>query len=184
LHLNRSDGTSNSKPLVVSCIGGNIMRKGIYYLVSAWKKLARHDAVLRIKTSRRELRKVPVIDEIIQSTANIEVIEGSVDIVQFYQSTDIFCLPSVDDGFGMVVAEALQFGIPVICSENVGASCLITSGKNGFVVPSRDSDAFAEALSKVLEDQNLLIQMKRNVVNQGVKQTNMAEELHKIYASL
>jgi hypothetical protein len=56
----------------------------------------------------------------------------------------VFVLPSLQDGFGMVVYEAAACGLPVIVSENVGAA--IRNGQDGFIVPIRDPAALAEKL--------------------------------------
>jgi glycosyltransferase involved in cell wall biosynthesis len=53
--------------------------------------------------------------------------------------------PSVEDGFALVVAEALACGLPVITTPNTGASDLIHPGENGEVVPIRDPQALAQA---------------------------------------
>ena len=66
------------------------------------------------------------------------------DLVKVYQSGSVFVLPSLQDGFGMVVYEAAACGLPVIISENVGAT--IRDGEDGFVVPIRNAEAIAEKL--------------------------------------
>lgn len=66
-------------------------------------------------------------------------------LVSLYQSASVFVLPSLQDGFGMVVYEAAACGVPVIVSENVGAS--VRDGEDGFVVPIRDAEAIAGKLA-------------------------------------
>jgi glycosyltransferase involved in cell wall biosynthesis len=61
-----------------------------------------------------------------------------------YRSGSVFVLPSVQDGFGMVVYEAAACGLPAIVTENVGAA--IQDGEQGFVVPIRNPAALAEKL--------------------------------------
>ncbi|WP_040373711.1 glycosyltransferase family 4 protein [Peribacillus psychrosaccharolyticus] len=56
------------------------------------------------------------------------------EIINLYRESDILVFPSLADGFGLSVLEALSFGIPVICSDNAGASDLIINGYNGYVV--------------------------------------------------
>jgi glycosyltransferase involved in cell wall biosynthesis len=65
-------------------------------------------------------------------------------LARVYQSASVLALPSIQDGFGMVVFEAGACGLPVVVSENVGAP--VRDGKDGFVVPIRDADAIAEKL--------------------------------------
>jgi glycosyltransferase involved in cell wall biosynthesis len=64
-----------------------------------------------------------------------------------YSECDVFCLPSAQDGFGVVVLEAMACGKPVIVSENVGAKDLVEDGKNGFIVPYGDARKLAESIS-------------------------------------
>lgn len=66
------------------------------------------------------------------------------ELVKVYQTGSVFVLPSLQDGFGMVVYEAAACGLPVIISENVGAA--VRDGEDGFVVPVRSAEAIAEKL--------------------------------------
>ena len=64
----------------------------------------------------------------------------------FYNQSSVFVLASVADGFGMVVAQAMACGLPVIVTENVGAKDLVIDGVNGFIVPVGRPDLIAERL--------------------------------------
>ncbi|MBM4425239.1 MAG: glycosyltransferase family 4 protein [Chloroflexi bacterium] len=66
------------------------------------------------------------------------------DLARVYHTGSVFVLPSLQDGFGMVVYEAAACGLPVIVSENVGAS--VRDGEDGFIVPIRSAEAIAEKL--------------------------------------
>jgi glycosyltransferase involved in cell wall biosynthesis len=66
------------------------------------------------------------------------------ELASIYRTGAVLVLPSIQDGFGMVVYEAAACGLPVIVSENVGAP--IVDGAHGFVVPIRDADAIAAKL--------------------------------------
>jgi glycosyltransferase involved in cell wall biosynthesis len=56
-------------------------------------------------------------------------------------------MPSLADSYGLVVSEAMAAGLPVIVSENTGMSDFITDGREGYIVPIRDSDKIAERLT-------------------------------------
>lgn len=56
------------------------------------------------------------------------------ELKKYFKASDIFIFPSIYDQFGYVVLEALASGLPVICSENSGASSLIKNNKNGFII--------------------------------------------------
>jgi UDP-glucose:(heptosyl)LPS alpha-1,3-glucosyltransferase len=75
------------------------------------------------------------------------------DIAAAFRSADAFVFPSRYDPFGMVVAEALACGVPVVTSRVAGASELVTSGVNGMIVEdATDAAAFAAGLDTVLRD--------------------------------
>ena len=63
----------------------------------------------------------------------------------------VLVLPSICDGFGMVVSEAMAQGLPVICSSNAGASQLIVEGRNGLVVPPADAFRLAAVIDWCLD---------------------------------
>jgi glycosyltransferase involved in cell wall biosynthesis len=66
------------------------------------------------------------------------------ELARIYRSGSVLVLPSIQDGFGLVVQEAAACGLPAIVSENVGAP--VQDGEHGFVVPIRDPDAIAAKL--------------------------------------
>ena len=68
------------------------------------------------------------------------------DINDFYNEVDVLCLPSIDEGFGMVVLEAMSNGIPTIISKNVGASDLISDKANGMIVNPGNADEVYQAM--------------------------------------
>jgi len=67
---------------------------------------------------------------------------------------DIFCFPSTDDGFGMALMEAMACKLPVITTENTGASEYVKNGENGFVVPARNSEMIAQKIEEFYSDKN------------------------------
>ena len=60
------------------------------------------------------------------------------ELLEFYKLSDFLIFPSFFDQFGFVVPEALASGLPVICTKNAGSSCLISNGKNGFLIDPND----------------------------------------------
>jgi glycosyltransferase involved in cell wall biosynthesis len=63
----------------------------------------------------------------------------------------VMVLPSVQDGFGMVMAQAMACACPVIASRNTGSEDLFSDGSEGFIVPIRDVDALAERLQQLAD---------------------------------
>ena len=79
------------------------------------------------------------------------------ELISYYPSADVFVLPSINhdgmtEGLGVVLLEAMASGCPVIGSNVGGIPDIIEDGKNGFLVPERDSAALAEKIVTLLSD--------------------------------
>jgi glycosyltransferase involved in cell wall biosynthesis len=66
-------------------------------------------------------------------------------MAEVYRNADVFIFPTRYESSGLVVIEAMAAGLPVIVSDNVGAS-IVTHGRNGVVVAGYDPSHYAEAL--------------------------------------
>lgn len=67
----------------------------------------------------------------------------------------VFVFPSIVEGFGMVITEAMASGLPVVTTPNTAGPDIIESGREGIIVPIRDPDAIATALTRLAEDEEL-----------------------------
>jgi glycosyltransferase involved in cell wall biosynthesis len=75
------------------------------------------------------------------------------ELPKMYAIADVFCLMSRYEPFGVVVAEAVAAGLPVVCSRHAGASGdLVRDGENGFVVSPEDSQQVADCISMIIAD--------------------------------
>ena len=85
---------------------------------------------------------------------------------KYYKASDVFVFPTNRDTFGYVVLEALASGLPVVCSENAGASSFIENNKNGYVLhPQKD---FTTSINRII---NNIDSMSKNAVNSISKHT-------------
>jgi glycosyltransferase involved in cell wall biosynthesis len=134
-------------------VGGVTLRKGVLTLL---------DAFARAKLSNAELWFVGGGFETsgMQSSINAMSSPGvsfyrpvpQAKLRDYYNQSSVFVLASVADGFGMVVAQAMACGLPVIVTENVGAKDLIVDGVNGFIVPVGAPDIIADRLRQLHSD--------------------------------
>ncbi|HDS46313.1 MAG TPA: glycosyltransferase family 1 protein [Methanomicrobia archaeon] len=76
-------------------------------------------------------------------------------LASYYADADIFVLPSLCEAFGIVVAEAMAFGLPIVATRCGGIPELVTDGENGFLVPPNDSASLADAIQKLAADPTL-----------------------------
>lgn len=79
-----------------------------------------------------------------------------------FARADVFVFPTLTDGFGMVLLEALFAGLPIICTPNCGD--VVRHGFNGRVVPSHDAAALTSAIREIVENRALREQMSRNAL--------------------
>lgn len=163
---NLAERSCNTKLFQVLFVGGNPLHKGIYYLLKAWDEL-------KLKKARLVVRgPVPPKFRKLASDPNVMVIKkrlSSRELLELCSESSVFCLPSIDDGFGMVVLEAMAAGLPVIISQNVGACDVVRNGVDGFVVPVRDVEAIKEKILLLYEDQERCYEMGKSAREQASK---------------
>lgn len=124
-------------------VGSPTQRKGIKYLLEAWDRLALPhaeliicgrgfaDAALLTRHGGRFTQYTDVAPE---------------GLVRLYQTADVFCLPSLAEGFGLVILEALACGTPVVTTTSTAGADIIPEGTAGFVIGPGDVDALTERL--------------------------------------
>ena len=76
-------------------------------------------------------------------------------LAQRMSTSHVLALPSLSDGFGMVLAQAMACGCPVIASENSGGPDLIRDGVNGLIIPAAQSEPLRERLQRLADDRAL-----------------------------
>ncbi len=155
--------SKNSKEFILLFVGSFQARKGIYDLLQAFKKF-RHP-------SKRLIIIGDILPEasIILSAQDLEKVDfiGTISnekLAYYYNLADTFVFPSIEDGFGVVIGEAMACGCPVIATTNTGASELITDGVEGFIVPIRSPDIICNRLTQLADDPELQKSMSRAAV--------------------
>lgn len=135
--------TKHDSKFIVLMVGNQFLRKGTHYLIEAFKQIEDDNAELWIRGDVPESYLTRINDK------RIKVIPPLLPdkLWALYQAADVFVQPSVDEGFGMTVFEALAFGLPLVVTENVGAKDLLTP-EVSVVVPIRDPQALAKAISQ------------------------------------
>lgn len=152
--------TLNEGPLRILYVGQINMRKGLRYAIEAFKALdcpGKEFYIVGNQTAITGLENVEIPEGVIFTGS----LKGE-DLEKQYKSADVFVLPSIEDGFGLVAGEALSYGTPVIVSSNCGASDIITDGYNGFIVPPFNSDAIKLKLEQLAKDKTLLSKLSQN----------------------
>ena len=141
----RSDRTSR----VFLFAGSFIERKGVDLLARAFVRLAREVPNVKLKiagagklagTITRTLASVP-------DRVEFAGFKHWDELPELYASADVLCVPSRYDGWGLVVAEGLAAGLPVIATDRMGAALeFVRTGGNGWLIPASNEDAILDAM--------------------------------------
>lgn len=133
--------------------------KGIPYLLDAFAKLGIKNKRLKIVGSISSEMKDYFISN--PPSSNIFFLGNipHIEVKNIMSSSHVMVLPSLSDGFGLVVAEAMACGCPVIVSENTVGNDLVTNGKDGFVIKTRSSEEILNCFQILSEDSHLRNEM-------------------------
>jgi glycosyltransferase involved in cell wall biosynthesis len=174
----RPDGGQNGKIFKVVCMAQISARKGHYYLLQAWKRLGLKEA---------ELHCYGYWDRDVLNVPNVHF-HGSVskqEVITALQTATLAVLPTIEDGFGVVILEAMATGLPVVATTSSGGSEVIEDGREGFVVPARNVETLAEKILYFYQNRttaNEMGQAARRKVESGWSWEAYTEKLLEIYA--
>jgi glycosyltransferase involved in cell wall biosynthesis len=99
---------------------------------------------------------------------------------------DVFCLPSLNEGMGRVLAEAMAHGIPIVASNVGGIPDLVIHEKNGFLVPSQNTEELAKYIQVLIADE----EKRKKMGEAGKKMASrfssdtMVENINDLYEEL
>ncbi|MEB3217800.1 MAG: glycosyltransferase family 4 protein [Nostocales cyanobacterium 94392] len=149
----------------ILCVGNYVPRKGIVYLIEAFAQIERQDFTLHLVGNRKN--NSSYYNQLNNAVNKLNLTDCVVfhdgadqdNIKQLYASSDIFVLPSFQETFGIVFLEAMHYGLPIITTNVTAMPELVEDGKNGLLVPPGDSQALAQAISKLIENPDLIEQM-------------------------
>ena len=142
--------------LRVLYVGILTQRKGLSYLIKAVSNL--NSLVdLTLIGSKCPIKCLPLekalrVHRWIPSLTHHEILEEM-------RRNDVLILPSLFEGFGLVILEAMSQGLPVVVTPNTCGSDIVNDGEDGFIVPIRSAEAIAEKLELLARNKELLVAM-------------------------
>ncbi|MCK5025669.1 MAG: glycosyltransferase family 4 protein, partial [Nanoarchaeota archaeon] len=156
--LIKKDDTTFKDKKVILYMGYLRAAKGIQYLIKAFMELKREDACLVIAGSGPDEDR---LKSLAQGSNNIYFpghVSGQ-EKAKYYSLADIFVLPTFYDSWGLVINEAMYYGLPIILTYEAGSSQMIKENKNGFVVEAKSSNSLRQAIFKLLKDDKMRTEM-------------------------
>lgn len=140
---------------------GNIsIYKGIPYLLRAVEEIKKEKNVKLVLAGSISSEMKPILARY-QHIFTYAGIVPHHEVGELYAAADAFVFPSIDDGFGQVMLEAMGYGVPVIASTHSAGLDIIRNGENGFVVPIRNAAAIRDRILELEGDREKAQSMGR-----------------------
>jgi glycosyltransferase involved in cell wall biosynthesis len=144
-------------------VGSLTVRKGLIYLFEALQNID-------IPESEFEVHFIgTVADEMKETVKKFKksnwIFIGQIEqskLVQFITKASVAIQPSLEEGLSMVIPQILNCGVPVIATTNTGGEDLIVEGKNGFIVPIRNTNVIKEKIEYLWNNKMELSKMRLN----------------------
>ena len=153
--------------LKVIFVGSWNQRKGLSYLASSIKNLQTKGLNIQLTIIGRG-----IIDKNLVLQYNLKDVEYGLnlplnELINRYHESDVFVLPSLCEGFGHVILEAMSCGLPVITTENTAGPDLLTEGVNGFIVPINNVEILSQRLEYLYYNPEENIKMGRSAAGRA-----------------
>jgi glycosyltransferase involved in cell wall biosynthesis len=151
--------TVASETLRIVFVGGLSLGKGFAYLLTAIRALRTRRIALEIVGGTGDPWCRRLFDRL---RSNVDVTLAPGDPVAAYRRADLLVLPTLHDGFGYVIAEAMASGVPVVTTSCCGAAEWLEPEVSGWVVAAGNQDALTAAIDTAAANRSRLRDMGRH----------------------
>jgi glycosyltransferase involved in cell wall biosynthesis len=165
LALRRSFGVADDAGPIVLFAGRMIASKQLELLIEAFRRVrgGRRCTLLLVGNGKLEASLRDRVDRERIPDVVFAGFRNQSEIASAYACADMLALPSLSETWGLVVNEAMNFGLPVVVSDRVGsATDLVRDGATGFVVDHRSPAELADRLALLVDDPALRDRLGRN----------------------
>lgn len=167
---------------IVLAVGRLSYQKGFDMLLEAWLEVHKSmpDWKLKIVGEGIDRQKLSEFIEQYELTNSVELVGNTNNVSKYYKEAEIFCLSSRFEGFGMVLIEALAFGLPIVSFDCEVGPAEILEDTGSILVPQNDTSELALSLIALMHDdeKRQIISMKSrekaqiyqpdNIINQWI----------------
>jgi glycosyltransferase involved in cell wall biosynthesis len=157
--IKRTRPPDKKAPFKIIYAGSLVQSKGLTYLLDAIRELKSRN--LRLTLCTRSVLDKKLLDEYADLEMDVKIGLSGRELACEIQTGDVFVFPSLAEGFGHVILEAMSCGVPVITTDHTCAPDVMVDGEHGFIVPIRDAEVIAEKVSWGIENRDELAAMGR-----------------------
>ena len=148
----------SSGPLKVLFVGSLGQRKGLSYLFKAIEMMK--ESVALTLLGRKAASNCRPLEAAVRKYRWLPSLPHA-GVLREMQNHDVLVFPSLFEGFGLVILEAMAQGTPVITTAHTCGPDIIEGGSDGFIVPIRSAEAIADKLELLVRDRDRLETMKQ-----------------------
>lgn len=168
----KKDLNINNKPITLLYVGAVIKRKGIEYLMKMALYLKNKNYSFKLViagecSDSKYLKKCFKIIDRYSLHNHLEFMGriSNTELEQLYIKSSIFVFPSLHEGYGRVIIEAMSYSMPVIGFNNSAMPYTINEGVNGFLVKNKDSNGFNNQVELLMNSSDLYKYLSKNAFN-------------------
>ncbi len=158
----------NSKPIKLLFVGGLSQRKGIADLFAVVEKLKNHVELTVV--GKKIADQCPALDAALAKHRWIPSLPHF-KVLELMREHDVLVFPSLFEGFGLVITEAMSQGTPVITTDRTAGPDLIKHGENGWLVEAGSTNALQVAVEELLHQPNIVAEVGREAMKTAKKRT-------------
>ena len=156
------------RPIKIGFLGRLVWKKGVQFLIRAI-------GLLNAKTLQNSELVIGGEGVYMKALKNLVFLHGITDKVvflnyvenkkEFFQDIDIFCLPSIDEAFGLVLIESMAHGVPVIASDIPGIQEVVENTRNGLLFKPCDYHDLAHQIDFLVNNN----EKRLSIIDKGFK---------------
>jgi len=183
--IRKENTHSESKSIRVVFMGRLGKRKGIYDIIEAAKHIDNTNVEIQLygDGNLEQFEKL-IKDANLQGVVKIMGWVSGFKKEEVLKNSDIFILPSYNEGLPMSILEAMAYGLPIISTPVGGISEAVEDGVSGFLIQPGDSEALAEKINLLANNRPLMGQMGQQAYKQATEKFDIkiiTRQLQDIY---
>jgi len=157
----------HKRPIRLLFVGECTQVKGLLYLVKAMSLLKEHDLVLDIAGSYdknsayyKDIIKIVNRENLLDRINFLNFVNPDV-LYNLYRESTIYVMPSLSEGYGKTLAEALSFGLPIVASRAGAIPEMVEDGVNAILVEPGNPSELAAGIRRLCQDSELRAKMSQ-----------------------
>lgn len=167
VYHNREYTPTDGRKLKFLFVGRLTQAKGLSYMFDALNGFE-NEIDLTLVGNDSYVTICPALKEALKKYHHIPYLSHD-KILEFMRGFDVLIFPSLFEGFGLVITEAMSQGTPVLTTNRTCGNDFIKDGENGWIVDSANSDALRDKINNIIQDRSRLSLIGKKAMDTALK---------------